>query len=127
MINAPDPGRKVAVYADEQGRRYSLDTLTNQVVEIDARSASDGIAGDAQALTQSELEAIAMHYVEAVLPDFADVQSDLQYEPGQKGTFYFFSWYAVMQPGQMNRPFIQIGLHESGALFAYYNTVLLAE
>lgn len=38
MVNSPDGDLQVALYTDIEGRKYSLDPRTNQVVEIDARS-----------------------------------------------------------------------------------------
>ena len=36
--NSPRGSLQVAVYQDTQGRKYYIDPLTNQVVEMDARS-----------------------------------------------------------------------------------------
>ena len=68
-----------------------------------------------------------MKYIKATIPDFEHLHSSWQYEEGGKGSgyVYFFTWYVDITPGSMNRPFAQIGLHKSGLLFTYYNTLLL--
>jgi hypothetical protein len=128
MINSPDGSLEVDVYQDSAGRRYSVSAETNQVVEIDARillPKHGTNSPNTQTLSVEVLKSRAMKFIKAVIPEFAQLQSTWQYEEGAKGDVYFFSWYAEMTPGSMNRPFAQIGFHKSGLLFAYYNTLLL--
>jgi len=126
MTNSPNGGLEVVIYQDSDGRKYSVNPETNQVVEIDARILLPK-HGDAitQAFSMEVLKSRAMKYIKAAIPDFESLQSSWQYEEGGKGDVYFFTWYGEMTSGSMNRPFIQFGFHKNGLLFAYYNTLLL--
>ena len=123
MINSPSGGLEVANYKDSEGRIYSFDPKTNQVVEIDARAILSTISADAPSLSSDEIKAKAMTFAKLVVPNFDSLQSSLQYEEGGKVDNYFFTWYGEMGSGSMNRPFLQFGFHKSGILFAYYNTL----
>jgi hypothetical protein len=123
MGNSPSGNLSVDVYQDSEGRKYSVEPKTNQVVEIDARSVLASIPADAPALPPEEIKTKVMAYVNAAVPDFASLQTSLQYEQGGKIDNYFFVWYGNSIPGAMSRPFLQIGIHKSGVLFAYYNTL----
>lgn len=124
MENSPTMQLDVAQYQDPDGRKYSVDPRTNRVVEIDARSMLPNISPNAPLLSEEELEAKARKYVSATTPDFETLQVKLTYEKGNKGDMYFFSWYDETTTGFLMRPFAQVGLHKSGLLFAYYNTLL---
>ena len=128
MINSPNGGLGVVIYQDSDGRKYSVHAETNQVVEIDARTLlpnHGSISPNTQTLSMEVLKSKAMKYIKATVPDFEHLQYSWKYEEGGKGDVYFFTWYGDMTPGSLNRPFAQIGLHKSGLLFAYYNTLLL--
>jgi hypothetical protein len=125
MINSPSGGLEVVVYQDSDGRKYSVNPETNQVVEIDARTLLTKISPNAQTLSMEVLISKAIKYIKATIPNFEQLQTSWKYEEGAKGDYYFFNWYGEITPGSMNFPFAQIGLHKSGFLFAYYNTLLL--
>jgi len=125
MINSPNGNLEVALYQDTDGRKYSVNPKTNQVIEIDARSILSNIPPDASLISEEDIKAKAQKFISATIPDFETLQAKWMYEEGNKGGNYFFSWYSEIKAGSMNRPFAQIGLHKSGALFAYYNTLLL--
>jgi hypothetical protein len=126
MINSPSGGLEVVNYQDSEGRIYSVNPETNQVVEIDARvlvpKHGDPIT---QAFSMEILKSRAVKYINATIPDFENLQSSWQYEEGGKGNVYFFTWYDDITLGSMNRPFAQMGFYNNGLLFAYYNTLLL--
>jgi hypothetical protein len=63
--------------------------------------------------------------VMSTTPDFEARVSGLTYDEGNKEENYFYTWRDDAQSGTLNRPFAQIGLHVSGELFAYYNTLTL--
>ena len=123
MANSPSGGLEVANYRDSEGRIYSINTETNQVVEIDARALLPDKSSESIAVSSDEIKAKAMVFAKTVIPNFDSLQTSLAYEEGGKVNNYFFSWYAEMSPGFMNRPFLQFGFHKSGLLFAYYNTL----
>lgn len=123
MINSPSGDLEVANYRDSEGRIFSLEPSTNQVVEMDARAILSTISSDAPSMSQEEIKAKAMAFAQAVIPDFDTLQSSLQYEEGGKGDNYFFTWYGEMNAGAMNRPLLQFGFYKNGVLFAYYNTL----
>jgi len=125
MANSPSGGLKVAQFQDTQGRNYFVYPATDQVVEIDARSMLSTIPADAPLKSEAEITAQAQKYIAAAIPGFETLQTKWTYEAGNKGDNYFFSWYGANAAGAMNRPFAQIGLHKSGLLFAYYNTLFL--
>ena len=125
MANSPTGGLKVAQYQDTQGRNYFVDPATNQVVEIDARSMLANIPAGTPLMSEAEVTSQAHKFVAAAIPSFETLQAGLTYEAGNKGDNYFYSWYGEVAAGAMSRPFAQIGLHRSGVLFAYYNTLLL--
>jgi hypothetical protein len=125
MINSPSGGLKVAQFQDTQGRNYFVDPLTDQVVEIDARSLLPGISPQAPLMSEADITAQAQKFIAAAIPGFATLQAGWSYEAGNKGDNYFFSWYGQSPAGAMNRPFAQIAIQKSGLLFAYYNTLLL--
>lgn len=125
MLNSPSGDFEVAIYQDSEGRKYSVNPKTNQIVEIDARTILPNISSSTPSLSPDELKTKAIEYAKATITDFDSLQVSLQYEEGTKGDNYFFTWYGEMISGSMNRPFVQIGLHKSGVLFAYYNTLSL--
>lgn len=123
MINSPNGDLAVALYQDTEGRQYSVAPGRDQVVEIDARAALASISSQAPPLSQDELKAKAEAFVLAAIPDFESKRAGLVHEAGAKGDNYFFDWRAASSPGATMPPFVQIGLHKSGELFAYYNTL----
>ncbi len=123
MANSPSGRLEVVNYRDSEGRVYSVNPGTDQVVEIDARAILANIAPDAPVLSPEEIKAKALAYAKTIVPNFESVQSTLQYEEGGKVDNYFFTWYGETSPGSMNRPFLQFAFHKSGVLFAYYNTL----
>jgi len=125
MINSPTGGLTVALYQDSQGRKYMVEPKANYVVEIDARATLPSISPDLPTLTRDELRAKAERLIAAAIVDFDDIRTGLSYEEGQKGDYWFFNWTRVSTSAAVNRPFAQVGLHKSGELFAYYNTLLL--
>ena len=127
MINSPNGDLAVALYEDTEGRKYYVEPERDQVVEIDARAALSTISPDAVPLPQNELSAKAMGLIQGAIPNFDLLQAGLTYEESVKGDHFFFDWRAIHSSGSMNRPFVQIGLHKSGELFAYYKTLTLIE
>lgn len=123
MVNSPSGRLEVANYRDSEGRIYSVYTETNQVVEVDARVILPNKYSDSPAVSSDEIKAKAMVFAKTVIPNFDSLQPSLEFEEGGKVNNYFFSWYAEISPGSMNRPFLQFGFHKSGLLFAYYNTL----
>jgi len=127
MANSPSGSLQVENYRDSEGRVYSVNPETNQVVEIDARAILETISPETPVVSPEEIEARAIKYVKATLPDFDSIQSSLHYEEGGKVDNYFFTWYRDIRPGDFMRPFLQIALHKSGILFAFYNTLNVEE
>ena len=125
MINSPGADLNVAIYRDSQGRTYSFAPETGRVVEIDARATLPPKSAGTDSEPVLDLEKIVYTYAQSLLPNFEARQSTLSYETSAKGDNYFFTWYGEMQPGDMNRPFMQFGLQKDGTLFAYYNTLNL--
>lgn len=125
--NSPSGNLEVAQYQDTEGRTYSIDPRINNVIEIDARSMLLNISPDAPQMSQEELEKLAQKLFSATIPDFENRQTQWRYEQGNKIELYFFNWYDETSTGFMMRPSAQIGLHKTGQLFAYYNSLLLQE
>lgn len=125
MANSPSGSLEVANYRDSEGRIYSVNIETNQIVEIDARVILPNKSSDSPVVSSDEIKAKAMVFAKTIIPNFDSLQPSLEFEEGGKVNNYFFSWYAEMSPGSMNRPFLQFGFHKSGLLFAYYNTLFV--
>ncbi len=126
MGNSPSGRLEVTNYRDSEGRVYSVNPKTNQVVEIDARAILPNLSANAPSLPPGEIKAKALAYAKAVVPSFDSLQSSLRYDEGGKIDNYFFSWYDETGSGPMH-PFLQFALHKSGVLFAYYNTLSVEE
>jgi hypothetical protein len=118
---------QVAVYQDAEGRRYSVDPITYQVVEMDARSLLDKISPLASVLSEDQVRAKALRLIAAAIPGFESLQTKWVYEEGGKIDNYFFSWYSGMATGASNRPHAQIAIHRTGLVFGYYNTLMLGK
>jgi hypothetical protein len=127
MLNSPTGALKVAIYQDPEGRQYSYAPETGRVVEIDARATLPERSAETASEPAMDLEEMAFAYARSLVPNFEARQSSLSYEAGGKGDSYFFSWYGEIQPGDMNRPFLQFGMSKDGILFAYYNTLDLKD
>jgi hypothetical protein len=125
MLNSPNMDLTVALYQDSEGRNYFVDPQTNRVVEIDARAVLSSISPEAVSLSEELLKARAEEIARSVVQGFDTLRTGLVYDAGAKGDHFFFTWRSADAPGAMNKPFMQIGLHKSGVLFAYYNTLTL--
>jgi hypothetical protein len=129
MINSPNGDLTVMLYRDSMGRKYMVDPNTNRVVEVDARDLLSSFSSSGTSLTQTELRNKAEKLVAATTEDFDAINDELSYEEGVKGDLYFFNWLDQSSSGgqnqPINRPFAQVGLHVSGELVAYYNTLIL--
>jgi hypothetical protein len=123
--NVGGVGLEVAKYQDNEGRIYSVDLKSNQVIEVDARALLSKISSDSSSLSQDEIKAQAMKFAKIVITNFDSLQSSLQYEEGGKADNYFFTWYGEMSPGSTNRPRLQFGFYKNGFLFAFYNTLAI--
>ena len=123
--NAPTSSLQVEVYQDTAGRKFSVDPISYQVVEMDARALLDKISPLAPVLSEEQVRAKAQRLIAAAIPGFERLQTNWVYEEGGKINNYFYTWYGQISGGQSNRPFAQIGLHRTGLLFAYYNTLML--
>ena len=125
-VNSPTM-LEVAVYQDSDGRRFSVDPITYQVVEMDARALLDKISPLASVLTEEQVRAKALKLIAATIPNFESMQSKWVYEEGGKIDNYFFTWYGEMTSGASNRPRAQIAIHRTGLVFGYYNTLILGK
>ncbi|MGA2503412.1 MAG: hypothetical protein ABSG01_04910 [Anaerolineales bacterium] len=115
----------VAVYQDMDGRRFSVDPVTYQVVEMDARALLAKVSPLATVLSEEQIRTKALRLIAAAIPDFATLQTNWAYEEGGKIDNYFFNWYGEMAAGEFNRPFAQIAIYKTGLVFGYYNTLML--
>jgi hypothetical protein len=121
MINSPAGNLSVDIYQDQSGRKFSFDPVTNQVVELDARSLLSSLSPNADALSLAKLREKAQTLALAYTPNLASL--DLTYTENQKGDLYFFDWRGQRTGNNVNGPFVQVALHTSGDLIAYYNTL----
>ena len=123
MINSPSGDLAVSVYQDSEGRLYSVDKASHQVVEVDCRNALAAISAIGGSATLDDLRAKALQIAAAIYPDFKSLSQNLVYEEGSKGDYTFFTWRDQTAETKMNKPFLQIGLYKNGVLFAFYNTL----
>lgn len=122
--NSPSGILPVAKYQDTKGRIFSVDPKTNRVIEMDARLIISDLSSDATPMSPEGREEKAREIFSATVPDFID-RDQLTYEQGKKSDVYFFKWYDESAAEFLNRPRLQIGLHQSGILFSYYNSLSL--
>jgi hypothetical protein len=124
--NYPGGNLQVAVYQDTDGRKYSVDPVSNRVVEMDARALLENLDPLTTSLSKEDLRDKALQIMKAVMPDFESLRTRWAYEEGGKGDNYFYVW---ADPGAPvgNRTYAQIAIHRSGLLFAYYNTLMLGK
>jgi hypothetical protein len=125
--NSPSGNLQVAVFKDSDGRKYSVDPITDQVVEMDARALLDKIMPMTPVLSESVIRARALRIISATIPGFETLRTGWTYQEGGKVDNYFFNWYAGTDSGSGNRPRAQIALHSTGLLFGYYNTLMLGK
>ena len=118
---------QVAVYQDTEGRKFSVDPVTYQVVEMDARALLDRVSPLASVLSEEQIKTIAQRLVAAAIPGFDTLQTNWVYEEGSKIDNYFFTWYGEMAAGAFNRPRAQLAIHKTGLVFGYYNTLMLGK
>jgi hypothetical protein len=123
--NSPSANLQVAVYQDSEGRKYYVDPLTNQVVEMDARALLDKISPLASVMSEEELRAKAQGLFKAAIPNFESLRGNWTYEEGGKVDNYFYNWYAGDSADSSNPARAQIALHRTGLLFGYENTLML--
>lgn len=123
--NPPSGNLQVAVYQDKEGRKYYVDPVSNQVVEMDARALLEKISPLASVLSEEQLRVKAHKLIAAAIPKFETLQANWVYEEGGKVDNYFYNWYGQESAGSSNRPWAQIALHRTGSLFGYENTLLL--
>jgi hypothetical protein len=123
--NSPDGNLQVAVYRDADGRRYCVDTLSNKVVEVDARALLDTLAPLTPSLSEEAIRGKALRFMRAAMPGFDSLQAGWTYEEGGKVDNFFFTWVDQGASGTSNPTRAQLGIHKSGLLFAYYNTLIL--
>lgn len=105
-----------------------VDRDTNRVVAMHRTLRASGGYVD-------KLEAVARQFVKRVYPEFAQIESTLEFDTGSKNapgvaTNYFFRWndkrFAVPKGLEMDLPpFIQVGITMDGFIFSYDNTVQL--
>ncbi len=124
MINSPDGALRVPIYTDPEGRRYAYDPMSGQVVEVDGRETLSLLPATTAPLASADLRAKAQAIANVALPNFTQRASSLTYEEGNKGKFYFFTWRDSTPP-TFNKPFLQVAFTQSGAVFAFYNTLIL--
>jgi hypothetical protein len=125
-MNSPIP-LQVAVYQDTAGRKFTINPITNMVVEMDARALLDKISPLASVLSEEQLRAKALRLIQAIIPSFESLQTNWVYEEGGKIDNYFFNWYGGMASDASNRPHAQIAIHKTGLIFGYYNTLMLGK
>ncbi len=125
MANSPSGDLPVMIYADSAGRKFSVEPNTNTVVEMDARNLLSSIPANAPVLSPDGLKIRALKFANTMSPGFDSLLPTLKDNSGNKGDNYFFDWRKPIEPGKMMPPFLQIGIHKSGFIFAYINTLSL--
>ena len=111
-------------YQDDRGRIIPVDPKTNRVIEMDARSFISDFSPTVTSMSPEGLENMAREIFSVTVTDPID-RDQLRYGQGQTSDAYFFNWYDNSTAGFLNRCRFQIGLHQSGLPFAYYNTLSL--
>ena len=125
MVNSPHGDLAVSVFQDQDGRRFLVEPTNHILVEFDGRS-SIAVGGDVNnPLSDTELSDRALQIARASVPKFDSLSETLQYSAGNKGGLRFFDWRSQGSPDWLMPPFLQVGMLESGEVFAFINTVTL--
>lgn len=128
MANSPGGDLQVASYKDSDGRLYSVDVKTDQVIEVDGRAAMPTEATGGAILSDPEMKTRAEKIARAVTPNFDQVSKGLEFTSGNKGGgLSFFDWRSKDKGTWMMPPFIQVALSADGMMVGYVNTVILPE
>ncbi len=125
MVNSPSGDLTVVVYQDSEGRLYSVDQISHQVVEVDGRNALAAVTEQSGAPTMEALKEKASQIAHALIPDFENLSKNLVYEESSKGDYIYFTWRDQNASTTLNKPFLQIGFYKNGVIFAFYNTLTL--
>lgn len=123
MINSPSGNLPVALYQDNEGRKFYLYRPSNLVVEMDGRQALPVIEIVPGSVSMEELSSKAEAIAAALYPDFETRRQTLVFEQGEKGKYIFFTWRDQTAPPSHMKPFLQIGFYQNGMVFAYINTL----
>jgi DNA-binding CsgD family transcriptional regulator len=129
-ISAPAnaPWRNAALYTDETGTNYYVDIETSRLVTIESNFPTHPDIAPDQEKSLDELRAIAGEFAYKNSPRLKELENDLEYEEGNKGHMYFFTWNYRNRDWsgtdwQMMPPFLQIGLLANGKIVGYINTL----
>ena len=82
--NSPSGTLQVEVFQDSDGRKYFVDPITNQVVEMDARALLDKISPLTSVKSEEELRVKAQKLFAATIPNFESLRANWVYEEGAK-------------------------------------------
>lgn len=127
MANSPDADRKVVMFEDDWGARYSVDQATLTLVQIEPSNLQPAIGPK---LSEDQIRTKAMGLARESVA-FSDLESNLQYEEGVKegpaGTAHFFTWWDKREPTHLNLPRLQIGIYDDGTVFSYMDTLIWAK
>lgn len=120
-----------------RNQNYTSEVAQSGGVVAMHRPVPEFAVGSGRTFPVEELEARARQFVERIYPEFASIESKLEYDPGSKSapgvaTNHFFRWndknYRKTLPSGVEidlDPFIQVGITASGFIFSYNNTVPL--
>ena len=109
-----------------------IDTQTHHVVSFHRNIPDFATDGNYE---EDELKIKVQQFLAEVYPEFADIESNLTFDSGMKGTRlnngnYFYRWndeqFAL--PAGLStdvHPFVQVGINAGGFIFSYTNTIPL--
>lgn len=126
------PGRNAALYVDDAGTNYYVDLKTGRLVQIEPNFPSHLNIPDNEKKSIEELRAIAEQFALANSPRLPALKSNLLYEEGGKGDFYFFRWDYRNKDWSgtdwmMMPPFLQVSVLANGDITIYINTLDLID
>lgn len=125
MVNSPHGDLTVSVYQDESGRRFLVEPANHVLVEFDGRSMIAAGGDVSHPLSDTELSDKALRIARASVPMFDSLSETLQYSAGDKNGLRYFDWRRQGSTEWLMPPFLQVGMLESGEVFAFINTVTL--
>ncbi len=95
--NSPSGTLQVEVFQDSDGRKFIVDPITIQVVEMDARALLENISPLASVMSEEELRAKAQNLFAATIPNFEVLKANWDYEEGAKSITISIIGTAKMQ------------------------------
>jgi DNA-binding CsgD family transcriptional regulator len=122
------PGRNAALYTDETGTKYRVDTETARLAAIEPNFPGHPDISAVEEKSMDELRGIARQFAITNSPRLGELETVLLYEENCKEDICFFRWDYRNKDWSgtdwaMMPPFLQVGVLTNGQVATYINTL----